>query len=327
MCKNFVTGVVATVLFIFTVSASVVSLAEVTASERMNQLLTEILEANANNDKERVAMLSKEMEALGPRVRAEQKANLEKLQKNNPSTFAQDLQNKARQIEAQAETPEWKISLAARKGDLVAVKQLRAAGTEINFYRLDPAPPLMEAAMNGHVEVAEYLLREGATLRIQKSLVTLDALHLAVEAKEDNSPMINLLVKNGALEQGDIENLGSAMLKDSEQQGQHHAQMEGKQLTSGSALMAAIEKNKTIHTRTLLKLGANPNAWAFGKSALMLAASKLNVEVVDMLLVQGADVNAAGPQGKTAVEFAESIPKTIANTARRNAVIARLKEG
>lgn len=314
-----------TLLFILSWSTLAEPTTEVTAVERMNQLMTEIMDAHAKNDKERVAVLSKKMEALGPRVRAEQKASMEKLQKDSPSTFAKDMQDRAKQIEAQTETPEWKISLAARKGDLATVKQLRAAGAEINFYRLDPAPPLMEAAMHGRVDVAKYLLEEGAELRVQKSLVTLDALRLAAEAKEDNSEMISLLVKNGALEKADIENLGSAMLKDSEKQGQRHAQMEGKQLTSGSALMAAIENNRIIHTKTLLKLGANANDWAFGKSALMLAASKLNIEIVDMLMKHGADANTKGPQGKTALQFAEGIRETPTNAPKRTAVIERLK--
>lgn len=297
---------------------------EVTAAQRMVQIMDEILAAQAANDTARMEALRKEMTELAPRVQAEQKAAMNKVREQAPTNLAEDMQKRARQIEAQAETPEWKISFAARKGNLAEVKRLRAAGAELNFYRLDPAPPLMEAAMHGQVEVARFLLAEGAQQRLQKSLITLDALRLAAEASEDNSPMLRLLVKEGALQAGDIENLGSATLKDAEKKGERHAQMQAKQLTSGSALMAAIEKNRPRHVQTLLEIGANANDWAYGKSALMLAASKLNVEVVEILLNKGADANAIGPQKKTALQFAQEIKENANNSARRSAIIERL---
>lgn len=315
---------IAVMLSFLLLNITLPALAEPSAGQRMNEIMTEILQAQTNGDTAKVQALTLEMQALVPKVKEEQQAAYQKLQQQAPNA-AQNLQDAAKKIQAQQDTPEWKISLAARKGDLAEVKRLRAAGAELNVYRLDPAPPLMEAAMNGRVEVAAFLLEEGAQLRIQKSIVTLDALRFAAEAKEDNSRMLSLLVKHGALKNGDVENIGSVLVKQSEDDGEKSPTVEGKQVTSGSALMAAIEKNRPLHVQTLLSLGANANDWAFGQSALMLAAQKLNLTVVNNLLEQGADASLVGPQNKTALQFAEATRETPQNAEKRRAVIQRIQ--
>src|SRR5690606_15980590 len=125
--------------------------------------------------------------------------------------------------------------------------------------------------------------------------------------------------------QGQVENIASAVVKDSENRGRTHSQVQGKQITAGSALTAAIEKNRVLHVKTLLQLGADANDWAFGNSALMLAAKKLNPEMVDLLLEHGAEAAVKGPHGKTALQLAEGIRETAQNAARRRAVIERLR--
>lgn len=70
------------------------------------------------------------------------------------------------------------------------------------------------------------------------------------------------------------------------------------------ALLEAARTNKTEKVKHLLKKGANVNARGkYGRTALMLAADEGHVSVVRLLLENGADVNAKAPydMGRTAL--------------------------
>jgi hypothetical protein len=294
-------------------------------ADRLNQLITELTAAQARGDEARVRQIAAEMEALSPRVKGEMDSTFEAARRQAPSDMQQRMQNQMEAMRQAKDSPEWQISLAARRGDLAEVKRLRKAGADLNVYRLDPGPPLMEAAAGGHLEVAKYLLDQGAQMRISKSIVTLDALRLAAEAREDNSAMLKLLVARGALKAGDVQNIGSAMLEQAERRGLDHAGVTANQITSGSALTAAIEKGRVGHVKTLLALGANANDWSNGRSALMLAARKLQPQMVELLLRHGADPSLTGQDRKTALQLAEATRETRQNAERRGAVIRRLR--
>ena len=294
-------------------------------ADRLNQLITELTAAQARGDEARVREIAAEMEALSPRVQREMNDTFEAARRQSPSDMQQRMQSQLEAMHQAQDGPDVKISMAARKGDLAEVKRLRASGANLNLYRLDPGPPLMEAAAAGHVEVAKYLLDQGAQTRIVKSFVTLDALRFAAEAREDNSVMLKLLVSRGALTAGAAENIGSTMLKQAEQKGLDHAGVTAEQISSGSALTAAIEKGRVKHVKTLLALGANANEWANGRSALMLAAKKLQPEMVSSLLAHGADPALTGQDRKTALQLAEATRETSQNAERRRAVISRLR--
>ena len=60
-----------------------------------------------------------------------------------------------------AKAPDISIHLAADKGNLEAVKQHLAAGTDVNALSLG-FKPLHLAAMRGRMEIAELLIAEGA---------------------------------------------------------------------------------------------------------------------------------------------------------------------
>lgn len=179
--------------------------------------------------------------------------------------------------------------------------------------------------MHGHTDIAEYLIENGAKFRLTEKLFTLDALRLAAEAKEDNSAMIRLLVAKGAMAVGDIENIGSIALKNEEAKSREHIGVTGKQITSGSALMAAIEKDRAGHVKTLLALGASANDWAFGQSALMVAGKRLNVDIATQLLDAGADPNVRNQAKKTVLTLVSEKRETAQNKVRREAMLALLR--
>ncbi|BFM10627.1 hypothetical protein R50072_07800 [Simiduia litorea] len=292
-------------------------------ADRMNQLINEMMQAQARGDMARVEAIGREMEALASGVQSEASSLA------SPSTpeavrLQQRMHAQQSAMQATANSPESKIGLAARKGDLTEVKRLAEAGANLNVYGINPGPPLMEAASEGHVDIASYLLSKGAKLRVDGALASLDALRLAAEALEDNSAMIKLLVAAGALEQEPVQNMGSKMLKESERQSPLPNNITAEQIGSGSALMAAIEKNRNKHVETLLALGASPNVWAHGRTALMLAARKLQPSTVRLLLHYGANATELSPEGKTALQYAEATTETLQNTGRRKAVIDAL---
>lgn len=293
------------------------------AEQRMLQLMTELQQAHERGDTARVRTLEAEIRALTPEVKAEQQRRMQATSQTN--SLQQRMQQQQQALEQQARSPDYQISLAARKGDLAKVKREHQLGANLNGFRLDPGPPLMEAAMHGHLAVAEYLIENGAQFRLTEKLFTLDALRLAAEAKEDNSAMIRLLVAKGAMAEGDLENIGSIALKNEEAKGRQHIGVTGKQITSGSALMAAIEKDRAVHVKTLLALGASPNDWAFGQSALMVAGKQLNVDIATQLLDAGADPNVKNQAQKTVLALVNEKHETAQNKPRRDAMLALLR--
>lgn len=311
-------------VLLVTLSSVVVNSAENTApDQRMVQLMGELLEAQRAGNHARVAELEAQIRTLKPQVQEQQR------QREQAPTGQANIVEKMRAMEAQRQeaqqSPDIQISLAARAGDLAKVKQQLLAGANLNPVRLDPGPPLMEAAIKGYIEIAKYLLDNGAKLRISQGIFSLDALRLAAEAKEDNSAMIRLLVERGALNLGDIQNLGSVALKAEENKGREHKDVRAHQITSGGALTAAVEKERVQHVRTLLSLGVPPDAWANNQTALIIAAKRLNIAIATELLKAGANPNLKTQAQKTALKLVLEKPQTEKNRVQRQAMLDVLR--
>lgn len=212
-------------------------------SERFNELITEMAEAQKNGDTKRISEIGKELEALASGVQQE----FQQIQ-NMPEGATSPFYNPQLQVK---ETPEIKLGFAARKGDIQTVKELVKAGAQLNVFSFDPGPPLMEAASQGHIQIAEFLLANGAKLQVKNGFVSLDALRFAAEAHEDNSDMLRLLIKHGALQHSKTDSMGSALVKEAEKQGAGQMNARSDQLIVGSALSAAVEKNRSQHFSNL----------------------------------------------------------------------------
>ena len=83
---------------------------------------------------------------------------------------------------------------AARAGNIKAVKQYLAAGTNVNAKSKDGTTPLHKAALKGHKEIAELLITKGADVNA-KSRTGTTPLHLATWG---HTKIIELLIANGA---------------------------------------------------------------------------------------------------------------------------------
>ena len=77
--------------------------------------------------------------------------------------------------------PDISITKAAQDGNIGAVKQHLAAGTDVNAWDKYGSTPLHKAALKGHKEIAELLIAKGADVnaKIEDGKTPLDlAIHL-----------------------------------------------------------------------------------------------------------------------------------------------------
>ena len=87
------------------------------------------------------------------------------------------------------------IHAAARYGNIEAVKQHLAAGTDVSFRNKNGDTPLNYAAFLGHMEIVELLVENGADVNA-KGLADWTPLHLAPH--NNNEQIVQLLIATGA---------------------------------------------------------------------------------------------------------------------------------
>lgn len=304
------------------VLTAAVLFAPATAGEsRQAELMAEIRTALEAGDSERAEALARQLRTISEAQRDREKVAIEAAEDNERHRQkTRDFERLRARERARRESPEYRIALAARRGDLGTVKALARAGAALNSYSLDPAPPLFEAVLSRHREVVAWLLDNGAAMHVTgkpRPLARLDALNMAVYAEEDNSPIIRDLVARGAPLDARNDTIPSLALS---------GDAEGRErFTGGAPLWTAIEMRRYRHARTLLELGADPDIFDRGTTPLMLAAGRLVPDAVALLLEFGADVNlASGPANPlTMVENTEETPQ---NRARRERTIRLLRD-
>ena len=89
--------------------------------------------------------------------------------------------------------PSMSIHEAAGNGDIEAIKQHLAAGTDVNAKDGGGWTPLFYAAFSGRTEVAELLIAEGVDVNAKDNLGT-----LRYAASGGHKEIVELLIANGA---------------------------------------------------------------------------------------------------------------------------------
>ncbi len=155
---------------------------------------------------------------------------------------------------------------AAKRDDISAVKTLAAAGVDVNARASDGSTALHWAAQNDDPVLADALIRKGAKV---DATTDLGVSALWVAATNSSTATIARLLSA-------------------------HANPNIVPPTGRTPLMIASRVGNVDAVRALLAHGADPNAkeLAHGQSALMWAVAERHPEVVRLLLLAHADVQA-----------------------------------
>ncbi|HEV2911956.1 MAG TPA: ankyrin repeat domain-containing protein [Pyrinomonadaceae bacterium] len=174
---------------------------------------------------------------------------------------------------------EYPLVIAASENNLPGVKELIAAGSDVNRRdkNLD-ATALDEAVMYGNREMVRALLDAGAEINARNSRRQTALMMLDDEATEE---LVWDLVSSGA----------KINLRDED---------------GNTALILAARYSNTEVLRALLNAGAKINAKnKSGETVLMKAAETGNKDSVSLLIESGANLNVRNSDGKTALTLAE----------------------
>jgi len=185
------------------------------------------------------------------------------------------------------------LQKAARNGDLSLVKWSIEQGTSVDqpcdFNRW---AALHVAAHKGHVEIAEFLLKQGANVNLKD--------------KDGYTPLHNTadsFVKGRPPKRTEPERnrIAALLLK-------YGAQVNATINHGETPLHRAVLTNNVALVQLLIEIGANPNIQqAQGMTPLhfALSAGKDRVQVVRLLLRHGADSSVTDEYGRTATDYAK----------------------
>ena len=135
---------------------------------------------------------------------------------------------------------------------------------------------LSVAVAYGHINAVKLLIEQGFDIEKQDDL-GLTPLHLASSSGKDE--IVSLLIEKDS----------SVNSRDSKGE---------------TPLIFAIDKGHTSTVRLLLESGASFSHYSEGPNCLHLAVTRLNFELINLLLQYNADVNARGPTGATSLHYA-----------------------
>jgi len=205
------------------------------------------------------------------------------------------------------------IVQASTNQNIVAVRKLVEDYCNINAKDPTGRTALIGAAYQGHTEVVEYLLQQGANPNLQDNKGQTALMAAMAAAHQGHIKIVDSLLQKGA-DPNLISANGITTLMLAAQEG--HTKVVESLLQRGAdsnlktdkgltALMLAAQEGHTDVVEYLLQQGANPNLQDNkGATALMIAAEKGHTEAVEALLQKGADPNLIRPNGITALMIA-----------------------
>lgn len=196
----------------------------------------------------------------------------------------------------------------AEKGPLELVKLLVSKGAKVNAVDKEFSMPLAKAVQADNLEIAKFLLEQGADKTINHS----DTEFQTAIFKASSAKMAQLLIANGA-NVSDRDKKGLSVLLHAVANYldfdllkvllQNGADINAQDKSGTTALLQAVrypyERDDKNCVQFLLENGANANVANNQGETPLLVAEKL--EVLQALLAHGADVNAQNEDGQTAL--------------------------
>jgi ankyrin repeat protein len=214
-------------------------------------------------------------------------------------------------------TGQKKMMDAIGNGKIDIVREQLALGADVNA-RIDAMVPLEWALMMGREEIAKFLLEQGANINARGAG---GATMLMKFAEMGSIESVRFLLQNGA--DTSVKNVfgqNAADLAKAHGNGDAAKLLSGQKVSPGPSaqgkldqdLVQAVALNDLARARELLSRGASREARlsADGFPVLTTAASAGHLEMVRLLVEQGANVNAKGPVGMTALMLASSSGRT-----------------
>jgi ankyrin repeat protein len=208
---------------------------------------------------------------------------------------------------------------AARRGNLDLIQSLMESGANVNILgtkRGYSQSALQAAVTGGSIEVIRTVLEAQATINATTLDNTSKPLEIAVA--ENRSDMVRLLLANGASVNPTpsikfpentalCEALASYVVKEEIVEDLIAAGADVNRESSRYGLPLSLAVKNYHLTKCLLGAGANANGqWPGKPTALQAACNELNIDTIELLLDNGAEINApASPHwGKTALQAA-----------------------
>lgn len=199
-------------------------------------------------------------------------------------------------------SPKSSLLRALKEGNLEWVKDLFLHGAEVNTPFKSGKFPLHYAAQNGHGEIAQFLLKQGAALRATDRN---DETPRAIAQKKGHNQLVELFDQQlklniklmGALKKGALETAQELLIKG--------AQVSGRTTSWATPLHVACATGNEKLVELLLKNNAALNARdCEGSTPLHWATGSSNPEIIQLLCNTGADINSGDRNGYTPLHWA-----------------------
>ncbi|MCP4152398.1 MAG: hypothetical protein GY757_31965 [bacterium] len=195
-----------------------------------------------------------------------------------------------------------KLNQAIRDGELKKVKRIIApkvggliGAVDVNKAGKDGVTPLLMAVEEGHIEIVELLLEEGADIngksQVKGAVVARGITNaMGSDKKKCDMPFVTPLIEAAYEGHKDLANL--LVSKGADVNAKSHSGM--------SPLMNASYEGHYKIVQMLLKNGAEVNAKNNkGLSPLFYAATDCHISIIKLLMTAGADINIKDNDGDT----------------------------
>lgn len=197
---------------------------------------------------------------------------------------------------------------AAQNGDLAVVQCLHSNKVNINELSSYGSTPLIEASMHGHVDVVDYIIGQNIDVNVTGWDKWTALMHASCMGKVD---IVDRLLAVPGYNINHKSDYGCTALSVAVRN-RHHAIVD-RLLVNGAnyycntnffganLLHEAVKSKDEVMVRHILTLGLDINHQDYnGDTALILAAQLGYIEIVKILLENGADKAIKGQFGKTA---------------------------